>query len=420
MKILIVTGMTLPEVTDEELEAIYVASGEGDIVVAHSADDAREHWPDTEVAMGIIDRETFPTARNLRWLHSTAAGADMLMYPEMVDSDVVLTGEKGLVGEHLADHAFGLLLTLTRQLKRATLEAPNSWPSRPSMRKVMFELSGHTMGIVGLGGTGRSVARRARAFGMDCIAVDSEPVPPSPDVSELWGMDRFHDLLAASDVVTVCCPLTPETRGLFNDAAFAAMKPGLTWSTSPAAPSSMLTPSSGRSRAARSRRRPRRHPDRASARGPRALDLPQRHDHAAHGRRLAVPRPPQRPPLHQEPAPLPQQHAPRRGHRQDKGLLARRRFVLGSHPLRSFSGGMGAIAAARRSNLVAPPSNHEATCPQRLGAPPATRRSRDGQLSSKHELSDESQPGATFLPPAQLVPTRFSRNQTIKQSDNQN
>jgi phosphoglycerate dehydrogenase-like enzyme len=119
-----------------------------------------------------------------------------------------------------------LLLTLTRQLKRATLEAPKSWPSRPSMRKVMWELSGHTLGIVGLGGTGRSVARRARAFGMDVIAVDSEPVEKTAEVSSLWGMDRFPDLLAASDIVVVCCPLTPETRGLFNDAAFAAMKPG--------------------------------------------------------------------------------------------------------------------------------------------------------------------------------------------------
>jgi phosphoglycerate dehydrogenase-like enzyme len=226
MKILIVTGLTLPEVTDEEMQAIYVASGEGDIVVANSADEAREHWPDAEVAMGILDAATFTTAKNLRWLHSTAAGADMLMYPEMVASEVALTGEKGLVGEHLADHAFGLLLTLTRQLKRATLEAPKSWPSRPSMRKVMFELSGATMGIVGLGGTGRSVARRARAFGMDVLAVDSEPVPPSEDVSQLWGMDRFHEMLGMCDIVTVCCPLTPETRGLFNDAAFAAMKPG--------------------------------------------------------------------------------------------------------------------------------------------------------------------------------------------------
>jgi phosphoglycerate dehydrogenase-like enzyme len=60
------------------------------------------------------------------------------------------------------------------------------------MRKVMVELQGMTMGIVGLGGTGRDVAKRARAFGMDCIAVDSEDVPPCDDVSELWGM-RFRN-----------------------------------------------------------------------------------------------------------------------------------------------------------------------------------------------------------------------------------
>jgi phosphoglycerate dehydrogenase-like enzyme len=227
MRILVVMGgLTLPEVTEEELREIYVASGEGDIVVAADAEEAEEHWPDAEIALGTLNQETFRRAKNLKWLHSTAAGADMLMFPEMVDSDVVLTGEKGLVGPHLADHAFAHLLVLTRQMKRAILEAPKSWPSRAPMRKVMVELQGMTMGIVGLGGTGRSVAERAVAFGMECIAVDNEDVAPSPHVRTLWGMDRFHEMLGQCDVVTVCCPLTKETRGLFDDAAFDAMKPG--------------------------------------------------------------------------------------------------------------------------------------------------------------------------------------------------
>ncbi|HWO72564.1 MAG TPA: D-2-hydroxyacid dehydrogenase [Dehalococcoidia bacterium] len=226
MKILIVTGgMTLPEVTDEELEQIYVASGEGEIVVAGSPDEAKAHWPDAEVALGTLDRETFLTAKNLRWLHCVSAGVDMLLFPEMVESEVALTGEKGLVGEHLADHAFGLLLSLTRQLKRPILEAPKIWHLRAPLRKVMVELTGLTMGIVGLGGTGRAVAKRARAFGMECIAVDVEDVPPCPDVGEVWGMERFHDFLAASDVVTICCPLTKQTRGMFDDEAFASMRP---------------------------------------------------------------------------------------------------------------------------------------------------------------------------------------------------
>jgi phosphoglycerate dehydrogenase-like enzyme len=227
MKVLIVTGgVTLTEVTEEELAGIYTASGEGDIFLASSPEEANEHWPDAEVALASLDRETFLRAKNLRWLQNTAAGADMLMFPEMVASEVLLTGDKGLVGEHLADHAFGLLLVLTRQLKRAILEAPASWPSRPAMRREMIELTGRVMGVVGLGGAGRSVAKRARAFGMDCIAVDLEDVPPDPNVSALWKMDRFLEMLGRADVVTVCAPLTPLTRALFNDAAFAAMKPG--------------------------------------------------------------------------------------------------------------------------------------------------------------------------------------------------
>jgi phosphoglycerate dehydrogenase-like enzyme len=225
MRILIVTGgLTLSEVTEEEMEQIYVASGEGDVVVASTPDEAKQHWPDAEVAMGTLDRETFLTARNLRWLHNTAAGADMLMFPEMVESEVRLSGDKGLVGDHLSEHAFALLLTLTRQIKRPVLEAPAIWHLRAPLRKQMVELTGSTMGIVGLGGTGRAVAKRARAFGMECIAVDLEDVPPSPDVSELRGMDGFYDMLARSDVVAISCPLTKQTRGLFDGKAFAAMQ----------------------------------------------------------------------------------------------------------------------------------------------------------------------------------------------------
>jgi len=61
---------------------------------------------------------------------------------------------------------------------------------------------------------------------MQVLALDEWPVPPSDGVREVWGRDRLAELLAASDVVAVCCPLTAETRQLFNDAAFAQMKRG--------------------------------------------------------------------------------------------------------------------------------------------------------------------------------------------------
>jgi phosphoglycerate dehydrogenase-like enzyme len=70
------------------------------------------------------------------------------------------------------------------------------------------------------------MARRAVAFGMDVIACDVTAVPPSDGVAEVWSMDRLDDLLAASDVVAVGAPLTSDTRGLFDDKRFAAMRPG--------------------------------------------------------------------------------------------------------------------------------------------------------------------------------------------------
>ena len=73
----------------------------------------------------------------------------------------------------------------------------------------MVELSGLTIGIIGFGGTGRAVARRAQAFGMHCQAIDRDPVPNSPEVSEVQRPTFFATLLATSDVVAICCPLTP-------------------------------------------------------------------------------------------------------------------------------------------------------------------------------------------------------------------
>jgi phosphoglycerate dehydrogenase-like enzyme len=94
-----------------------------------------------------------------------------------------------------------------------------------ALRAASWELTDKTMGIVGLGGTGRAVAERALAFGCRVLAVDREAVVAPPGVAAVWQMDRFYDLLEQSDVVVICAPLTPETRGLFDRQAFARMRP---------------------------------------------------------------------------------------------------------------------------------------------------------------------------------------------------
>ena len=224
MKVLIVPGLTLQTVDAADVERIRVAGGGAHVVVAKDAAMALAEVVDADVVFGGVSRPMYLAARKLRWVHAIASGVDGYLYDEFRQGDVVLTSEKGLVGEHLADHAFGLLLMLTRQIKTAMHLGAESWNHRPGMRAKEIELTGATMGIFGFGGTGRAVARRAAGFGMSVIALDRDPVPVSPEVDEVRGPDCFDELLAVSDVVAICCPLTPETRGKFDAAAFRTMR----------------------------------------------------------------------------------------------------------------------------------------------------------------------------------------------------
>jgi len=224
VKILIIPGLTLPEISDQNLERIRQTAGGNAQIVVTSQKEAALHAADAEVILGLVPKTLFHAAPNLRWVHAIASGVDMFLYPEFIESEVLLTSEKGLVGEHLADHAFGLLLMLTRQLASALKFGADSWNHRPEMRAKEIELSGATMGVFGFGGTGRAITRRAAAFGMNCIALDRDQVPMSDEVSEIYMPDRFEEFLANSDVLSICCPLTNETRDLFDKSAFDAMK----------------------------------------------------------------------------------------------------------------------------------------------------------------------------------------------------
>ncbi|MYA78413.1 MAG: D-2-hydroxyacid dehydrogenase [Gemmatimonadetes bacterium] len=203
------------------VDEIRQVDGKVRVIRVDSEEEALEVMPEIEVVCGEITRALFARRRKLAWIQSWGAGVDGLLYPELVESDVVLCSAKGFVGVHLADHAMALLLALTRGIHTA-IRNPG-WNPRWPIRDASWELVDRTMGIVGLGGTGRELARRAVAFGMRVVAVDLEDVEVPAEVEACWGMDRFHALLEQSDVVAVCAPLTAETEALFDREAFARM-----------------------------------------------------------------------------------------------------------------------------------------------------------------------------------------------------
>ncbi len=227
MRVLIVPGLTLPEVSEADLGRVRNAAGpEAGISLARGRAEILEAAAETEVLLGPLWPELFAEMKRLRWVHAVASGVDGYLFPEFRSSTVLLTGEKGLVGEHLADHAFGLLLSLTRQISAAQRLGPRAWSHRPELRARELELSGLTMGIIGFGGTGRALARRAAAFGMRCRAIDCEAVDPSPEVSRVETPDALPALLADSDVIALGCPLTEQTRRLLGARELAVAKPG--------------------------------------------------------------------------------------------------------------------------------------------------------------------------------------------------
>ena len=227
MNVLVIKGLTLPEVSDADVARISEAAGPGaTVTVAERVSEAFAIAPRCEVVLGVMPPKLFDVCKALRWVHATASGVDGFLYSAFRDSDVVLTGEKGLVGGHLADHGFGLLLAFTRRIAAAIRLGPAAWEVREDMRRQEIELEGLVMGMVGFGGTGRAMARRAVAFGMHCLAVDEMPGPGVDGDVEVWPSTRLHEMLGSADVVAICCPLTEATRALFDDAAFAAMKPG--------------------------------------------------------------------------------------------------------------------------------------------------------------------------------------------------
>jgi phosphoglycerate dehydrogenase-like enzyme len=189
-----------------------------------------DHLRDAEIVITWSLRpQQFKIATKLRWIHSPAAAVHQLIFPELVNSDVILTNSSQVHGPVVAEHVVALLFALAKKLPDAVrlqqkhLWGQDSmWHGRPHPR----ELAGATVGLVGIGSIGREVAQRCSALGMRVIAVREHPEKGSPDdVKQVFPSSKIDEFLSQSDYVVLAAPLTPETRGLMNAERFGKMKP---------------------------------------------------------------------------------------------------------------------------------------------------------------------------------------------------
>ncbi len=162
---------------------------------------------------------------SLRMIAVAATGCDIVDVDACLARGIVVSNIRNYATASVPEHVFALMLALKRNLiaYRADVEA-GRWQQATSFclrTHPIGDLAGSTLGIVGFGALGRSVARLAIAFGMRVVAFD--PVaPPSPGVEFM----SVEDVLAQADVITLHVPLTNETRNMIGRAELARMKPG--------------------------------------------------------------------------------------------------------------------------------------------------------------------------------------------------
>jgi phosphoglycerate dehydrogenase-like enzyme len=196
----------------------------------HDRAAAERLLPEAEVVLGwAVRRENIASAARLRWIHLTAAGVASYLFPELVESPVIVTNASGLHGTSMSEHALAMMLAILRKLGPARdAQAARRWTQDEQFRDpVPFgQLEGATLGLVGFGAVGRALAARARGLGMRVLTVRRRPVDPPAPADVQWGRERLNDLLEQSDWVVLVAASTTETRGVIGAAELARMKPG--------------------------------------------------------------------------------------------------------------------------------------------------------------------------------------------------
>ncbi len=187
---------------------------------------AAVHGADYLIFSGVeIGRELLDQASNLRLLQKWGAGIDGVDLSAARQAGIPVANVPGGNATAVAEHFFGLLLTLYKRLYQAIASMRQGrWDQAELLRQGVFELSGKTLGIIGFGHIGRAVAARARAFEMPVLYCKPHPLEAAEDQALGVSCRPLRDLVEQADVVCLAAPLTAETSGLFDANLFQRMK----------------------------------------------------------------------------------------------------------------------------------------------------------------------------------------------------
>lgn len=174
----------------------------------------------------LLDRETLAQLPKLRYVGILATGINVIDLEAARERGIVVTNVPAYSTASVVQLAFALLLELTQRVgHHANSVRQGNWAKSKDFAYWDFplvELDGLTLGLVGFGAIAQGVARVAQAFGMKVIATRRGEKPPEVPGVRIVDLD---EVFRESDVLSVHCPLTPETKGLVNAARLGLMKP---------------------------------------------------------------------------------------------------------------------------------------------------------------------------------------------------
>jgi phosphoglycerate dehydrogenase-like enzyme len=186
-------------------------------------------------ALGRVDVAVIPgdvgrrhlEAPHLRWVHCDKAGLDGSARPEVFKRGLLVTGSSGRSDAALAEHVMFFMLALSHNFPALqAAQRARRWgvPGQDDLRA----LSGQTVGILGLGHIGATVARYCKALGMRVLGYRRRDAPPSDCVDQVYCVERgdgFMPILEESDFVVLALPLSDATHGMIGASELARMKP---------------------------------------------------------------------------------------------------------------------------------------------------------------------------------------------------
>jgi phosphoglycerate dehydrogenase-like enzyme len=213
-----------PPERPEWAAAIRAAAGNTEVATPETEEQAARAAPTAEGWIGRLTPALLAAAPRLRWLQATSISLERVVFPELAASDITLTNMRHIYNDHIANHVLALLLAHCRDLPRLMRrQIAHSWA--PHAEVQVLDPAGLTLLVMGLGGIGAEVTRRAAILGPAIIGVDPLADAPPPGVAELARPEQLAELLPRADVVIICAPQTPATTGLFDEALLRRMRP---------------------------------------------------------------------------------------------------------------------------------------------------------------------------------------------------